>query len=221
MSRTLSLAVLTAVLLGCNAERDTVTPAAEARFSQGLARASAGLRTVSFPEEDPGPPFYARVATLLDQIFHDDEYVAIPFYRDPTCVPGDFDLLSSFHLPDEHGPGAFGCDLLVHGRFLIEPDAPHGTFPVQVVTRGAAGVWFVPWNEFQSAMADGSVTMSELRSLNPLQGTADHFHEMLQPRMDDHRVVITSSGRLDDGRRFQFNVTHLGDTTQSLLIRIH
>jgi hypothetical protein len=56
--------------------------------------------------------------------------------------------------------------------------------------------------------------------LEPLRGTATTFHEMLSPRLDDHHVVITSRGLLHDGRSFRFNLNHLADETQSILIRI-
>lgn len=182
---------------------------------------AGGLRTVTFPADDPGPPFYTRVTTLLNQVFHDGATVAIPVYRDPACIPADFDLLLAFDPPGPGGPGAFACPLLVEGTFLIEPDAPPGTFPVQVMTQGAAQVWFVPLADFQAASADGDFTFGELLALDPLKGHATHFNEMLQPRMDDHRVVITSQGTLEDGRRFLFNVNHPGDRTRTLQIRIH
>jgi hypothetical protein len=166
---------------------------------------ASGYRTVHFPPDDPGPPYYARVSTLLNQVSNDGAYAAIPIYRDPACIPADFNLLDAFDPP---GPGAFGCPLLVQGTFLIEPNAPLGTFPAQVVTRGPAQVWSVPWPALQSAIADGNLTMTELQALNPLPGTADSFDEMLKPRFENHHVLITSSGRLTDGRRFTFNVNH-------------
>lgn len=181
---------------------------------------TTGLRTLSFPSQDPGPPLYARVSTVLNQIFHDDQTLAIPIYREPDCIPPDFNLLDNFHIPDDQGPGAFGCPLLVEGTLLIEPDAPMGTFPFQVVTRGPAQVWFVPYPDFQGASADGDFTIAELLALSPLRGRAEHFHEMLHPRMENHHVVITSQGLLEDGRRFQFNVNHPGDRTSTLEIRI-
>jgi hypothetical protein len=220
MSRKLFASIVSLVLLaGCQAEREPTTPLMEIAASAAVS-GPGGFRTVSFPENDPGPPFYSRVTTLLNQIFHDGGYVAIPFYRDLACIPPDFNLLDAFHFPSQDGPGAFGCPLVVHGTLLIEPDAPLGTFPFQVMTRGPAHVWFVPWAGFQAAMADGDITMNELIALEPLRGVADQYNEVLHPRMEKHHVVITSHGRLEDGRRFQFNVNHPGDATKSILIRI-
>jgi hypothetical protein len=216
--RLLILTIL--VVAACGGEAEPFAAVDDATTIHMSPAVSQGMRTVSFPDEDPGPPLYARVTTLQNQIFHDAGYVAIPFYRDPACVPADFDLFQGLDLPGPGGPGAFGCPLTVTGWFLIEPDAPLGTFPFRAVTTGPTPIWFVAWVDFQSATADGDFTMAELLALNPLRGIATQFHEMLAPRTEDHHVVITSSGQLDDGRRFQFNVNHLGDRTQSILIRI-
>lgn len=214
------LPVLALTVLACEGGPDAVEPPSEVHALGMSASRAGGSVVVSFPEEDPGAPFYARVTTLMNQIFHDDLYVAIPFYRDPDCVPTGFDLLQSYDFPDGTGPGAFGCPLTVTGHFLIEPDAPEGTFPIRVVSKGPTPVWFVEWAGFQDATADGDLTMAELLALNPLRGIARTFNEMLAPRMDDHHVVITSRGELEDGRPFQFNLNHRGDRTQSILIRI-
>jgi hypothetical protein len=216
-----ALAALTLSLASCQGASEPLTSSADRLApAPALEDRGTGLRTLSFPADDPGGPFYTRVSTILNQIFHDGETLAIPVYRDPSCIPADFDLLQAFHFPGPEGPGAFACPLLVEGTLLIEPDAPLGTFPFQVITRGPAQVWFVSYPAFRAAAADGDFTMAELLALQPLRGQAEHFHEMLNPRMEDHRVVITSQGILEDGRRFQFNVNHPGDRTRTLQIRI-
>lgn len=178
--------------------------------------AKGGFVVKSIPDEDPGPPFYARVGA---QILTDGNWVAIPFYRPPACVPADFNLLEFYHFPGPGGWGAFLCPLTVTGMLLIEPDAPLGTFPRQVNMRGDnVPVWFAPHAAFMAAADDGVMTMAELEALNPLKGIATRFHEMLHPRDENHRIVITSGGLLDDGRNFTFNLTHLG--TEIVSIRI-
>lgn len=219
MSRTRYPLIAALLLIGCSGQIEPTTPGADAARAFNAA-AAGGLDVVSYPAADPGPPYYARVSLLLNQVFHDDAYVAIPFHRDPSCVPADFNLLSAFDFPGPGGPGAFGCPLLVEGRYTIEPDAPLGTFPILSVAQGPAQVWFAPWPAFQAAMADGVVTIGELQALEPLRGVADHFSEMLKPRVEDHHVVITSSGTLEDGRRFTFNVNHPGDVTKTIRISI-
>lgn len=208
-------------LAACQGDGLSSTAPPEADALEAAASAANAVHRVSFPAEDPGPPIYARMTTLRNQIFSDGEYVAIPFYRDPECVPPDFNLLEGLHPPGPEGPGAFGCELMVDGHFIIESDAPLGTFPIRAVTNGPAPVWFVPWSELEAAIADGQLTMPELLALNPLRGTADRFNEMLAPREENHHVVITSRGRLEGGDRFQFNVNHRGDQIRSILIRFH
>lgn len=214
------------VAAACAAHDDPVTPVQSAagntpvgaRAPQAGQSGQSGLMVLTIPDEDPGPPFYARVGL---QFLTDGDLLAIPFYRDPACVPADFNLLEMFHFPGPGGPGAFACPLSMTGRLLIEPDAPLGTFPRQVVLQGdAVRFWFVPYADFQEIAEDGVVTMPELAGLSPLQGTAGRYHETLHPREGEHRIVIDAGGLMDDGRRFQFHATHIDDTLRSIRIRI-
>lgn len=181
---------------------------------------SDGLTRKDIPDEDPGPPFYARVTSILGQFFHQDGWLAIAFYRPPSCVPDDFNLLGLYDFPGPGGPGAFACPLLVEGYLLIEPAAPLGTFPRHSVFTGdAVPFWFVAWDEFQAAAADGVVTMADLRQMEHRTGVAHRYHETLRPREGDHLIVINAGGGMDGGGRFQFEVTHQGDVTRSLHLR--
>lgn len=209
-------------LVACGAEIPTSTQAVGlASGTPALAQSgSAGLTRKEVPSEDPGPPFYARVTSILNQFFHAEGWLAIPFYRDPSCIPADFNVLQLFDFPGPSGPGAFACGLLVNGFVLIEPDAPLGTFPRQVVLEGdAVPFWFIPWSEFEPEAADGVVTFAELEAMSRLTGTAARYRETLKPREGDHVVSIRAAGTLDDGRDFQFNVMHLEDETRSIQIR--
>ncbi len=180
------------------------------------ARNSAGNKQVHFPEEDPGAPIYMRAGNILNQFFVEDGWLVLPFYRNPACVRTDFNLLQIFDVP-----AAFSCPLTVNGFYMIEKDAPLGTFPIIVQSTGTAvPFWFVRWTDFQTAAADGVVTIGELQALNPLVGTADKFRETLRPRMDNHLVQINASGQLNDGRSFSFHVTHVGDQTKTINLSI-
>lgn len=180
-----------------------------------------GMVRVTFPNPDPGVPVYARLTTLLNQVFHDDEWVAVPFYRTPGAIHPDFNLLSYFDFPGPNGPGAFGVPLTVSGFYMVEAGSPLGTFPqVSISTGDAVPFWFVPWSTFEQAMQDNVVTMAELEAMNPLRGTATQFTETLRPRAGEHLVVINASGTLSDGRTFDFHVTHIEDTTRSIRISI-
>lgn len=213
----LSLALLVA-LGACSGDAGPVEPAA--RDAAAAAAVSSALVRKDIPAEDPGPPFYAKATPIQNQLFRDDGWLAVPFYRSPSCVPADFDLLELFHFPGPDGPGAFGCPLLLNGFLLIEPDAPLGTFPRQVVLEGSGSpVWFVRWDAFREAAADGDVTIVELAALEPLVGTTRSYHETLKPRAGDHTVVIDAAGTLEDGRAFSLHVTHIGDRSRAVEIR--
>lgn len=223
----LSLLVLAALVSGCGAVEPMGADVTQTSAPTDIAEAPAipsgprGLVRLTIPDEDPGPPMYARVTTIINQTFQDGDLLAIPFYRPPSCVPEDFNLLELFDLPGPQGPGAFACPLLTRGFLLIEPDAPLGTFPRQaVMTEGDVPFWFVDWEAFQGEMADGVVTIADLEAMDPLKGVSTRYHETLRPRDEDHLIVITAGGMLEDGRSFRFHVTHRGDRTRALQIGI-
>lgn len=212
----LPLALLLAA--GC-AAGDSLTPSALETTFEALSR-SVGMVRVAFPDQDPGAPLYARVEPSLNQFFHDGEWLAIPFVRQPEAIPADFNLLTYFDPPGPNGPGAFAAPLVLSGEYLIEAGAPVGTFPRIANSRGTAvPIWFVRWTDFQAAMADGVVTIGELRALNPQYGIATRYTELLKPRFEEHQVVINAAGQLADGRSFTLHVTHEGDRTRSIRIQ--
>ena len=218
-------ALVTTALAGCH--QAPTTPSSQVMVPESALEArSAGLVRVEFPAQDPGPPYYARVSPypeMLNQVFTDGRTVAIPVYRDPSCIPGGFNLFQGFDPPSAAGPGAFACPLLVSGTFLIEPDAPLGTFPVQVNTSGPVQFWFVDHDEFMARTSDGLLPMARLAGeFTSLRiGTAEHFMEMLRPRFEPrHQVVITAHGRLADGGRFRVSANHRGSTLQSISIHL-
>jgi hypothetical protein len=221
MKKSALLVALWLPLTGCQVDSATPADLGVETDASALARAgSEGLVRLDIPSEDPGPPFYARTTSILNQFFHTDGWLAIPFYRDPACIPPDFNMLELFDFPGPGGPGAFACPLLMHGFLLTEPDAPLGMFPRHVVLMSdAAPFWFVPWSDFEAAAADGIVTIGEIAALGPLTGVAHRYHETLKPREGDHVIAIQAGGTLDDGRTFQFSVMHLQDRTRSIQIR--
>ncbi len=171
----------------------------------------AGNKQVFFPGSDPGIPGYCRMGSILNQFFVSDGWLVIPFFRDPGCVPPGFNLLNMFDVP-----AAFSCQLFTEGSYIIEMDAPRGTFPIIVQSTGTAvPFWFVRWTDFQRLSADGIVTITEIQGLHPIKGIAGKFRETLKPRIENHFVQINASGTLEDGRTFSFHVTHAGDQSQA------
>lgn len=223
LRHTATLIALVAIAAACTPDTPTGTEAATLAAATPAAAVvgAEGLVRKTMPDEDPGPPFYARVTTILNQFFHDDGLLAIPFYRPPSCVPSDFNMLTLFDPPGPGGPGAFACPLLMTGFLLIEPDAPLGTFPRLATLAGSdVPFWLVDWEQFQAEAADGVVTITDLQAMDPLMGTADRYHETLMPREGDHRIIIDASGTLADGRAFRFHVTHLESRTRAVEIQL-
>jgi hypothetical protein len=214
---TLSLALM---LAACN-NSNIANPLDGVPDTETLIRSAeaSGMVRITVPNPDPGLPAYARAFPGANQFFHNGEWLAIPFYRAPAALPADFNLLEFFHFPGPNGPGAFATPILIKGFYLIEPNAPRGTFPLLAVSTGdAVPIWFVRWSDYRAAMADNVVTIGDVIAMRPLRGIATKFNETLKPRLDDHLTIITASGKLDDGRTFEFHVTHVGDTSRTLRI---
>jgi hypothetical protein len=84
------------------------------------AYAFAGVR-LQVPKDWPGIPGYAQIShTELfgEEIYHTEDWAAIPFYRNPGCVPSDFNLMEMMD-----PPRCFDCPLTVEG-FEIWPVPP-------------------------------------------------------------------------------------------------
>ncbi len=128
------------------------------------------------------------------------------------CIRPDFNLLTLMDVP-----AAFGCPLTIEGFYIIEKDAPLGTFPTIAQSTGnAVPFWFVNREAFEAIAADGVVTIGDISNLSPLKGTATVYKETLRPRLNNHHVQINTKGEMNDGRSFSFHVTHVGDKTTSI-----
>ncbi len=166
--------------------------------------------TLRFPGESPGIPAYARIGP---DALHTEEWAAVPFYRLPSCVPADFNLLR-FMDP----PRAFRCPMTVEGQEVWEHGPGQDPGPKQVITRGeGVPIWFASWPELQAAMSDGVLTIGELSALPSLVvGTADVYQEVLRP---GSLIVINARGTLSDGRPFRLHV-HCRCDHQEPVVRI-
>jgi hypothetical protein len=173
----------------------------------GVAKAQV---RVEFPDEDAGPPYYARIRAGF--VVHTDQYAAIVFYRQPSCVPAGFNLLNLFN-----PPAAFSCTLTVEGFEVFDPGPrPPGSAPKQAKSfgLGAVPVWFVSWSELQTAMADGVLTISELAALPSLRvGSAGFFRETLHPSeaAQQPELTMVASGITAAGQAFFLQVSANGE----------
>ena len=166
--------------------------------------------------EDVEPPFYARIGQ--DEIYHNDDWAAIVFYRDPSCVPADFNLLEFFDFtPDpDFGLRVFGCPLTIAG-FEVRKNAPGQGPPIQAKYHGlgAVPVWFVSWPELQDAHVGQLINQGELlSSADSLRiGSASFYSETLHPTGGAQvaHITIDAHGQLTDGTQFQFQAASSGE----------
>lgn len=173
------------------------------------ALAQAPLK-LDFPSVSPGIPAYARLELLIPDfdVPKNKEWAAIVFYRNPDCIPEDFNLGTFFDLPI-NGPGAFGCELLIEGHELWANGPGVDPGPLYVLSRNMTPnlpVWFVSWRELQTLFDTGTVTMGALEALpSLLRGWAWSFEEQLHPNgiAPDPAITINAHGRLEGGGRFE------------------
>jgi hypothetical protein len=199
-------------------------------FAQPLL---ANVRT-EVPGENSGPPAYSQIQRALgpDPFFipHTDEWAAIPFLRNTSCIPPDFDLLNfnDFTPAFPMGPPRpFLCPLTVQGFALWKNGPPPIDFvPIfsELHGTGNVPVWFVSWPELLAATGDGNLTLLELLTMSSLQiGSADFYKETVQPGVNrpqgpgNGKIEMNGSGLLLDGRSFQFSVKEMGDDGISIL----
>ncbi len=174
----------------------------------------------SVPHDNPGPPFYARIAELgPDRLFMESgNTVIIPMMRNVDCINPAFNLLNMFDVP-----GAFGCDLTLHGKGLIEPGSTPDVFPVMAyLESNNMPIWFVDRTPLLAAMADGILTLSELETLNPKKGVASRYIEYNKPRTaENHLLVIESRGVIPStNQSFEFNVNSITKALQNVELTI-
>lgn len=150
------------------------------------------------PEQSPGGPFYARFERGV--VLRTDEWVAIPFYREPECVRPDFNLLNFF---DFDNPVIFSCTLTVHGFDIrADPTSPAPRHS-KLQGNGAVPVWFVSVEDYTGALP--GVTITDLLAMPSLvQGVATYFEETLHPLgiAQQATLEIVASGYLPDESTF-------------------
>lgn len=180
-------------------------------LSLGTATATANVRLSGIEM-----PSYARIAGPqvdggIEEVFHDDEWAAIPFYRPPSCVRPDFNLLLFFDVP-----AVFGCQPLTVEMWTIwENGLGIDAAPIQLRASGlgAVPVWFVRWPDLQAAMSDFTLTIDELAAIpSLLVGSADYYSETIHPTQAANVPFLqfVASGTLEDGREFHVAATRSG-----------
>lgn len=211
-----ALMAVIAVGSGCSENAETVkSPIAPTAVSAPAAQpgnAQAGAPVIiEVREAEQGPPFYTPVflggAPPSGFLPTDGTWAGIYFYRDPSCIPGGFNLLQVFDVAN-----AWNCHHTVTHTEWWHPEdmGLPGRFPFQVHTsgKGAVPIIFVQLSELAIATQDGVLTLSELAGqLSVLAGRAAFLEQIVhnsnQAANHGHETFV-SRGRLDDGRSFEF-----------------
>jgi hypothetical protein len=165
-------------------------------------------------EDSGGPPYYSLVQDGWFPMT--EEWAAVFWMRDPSCVPGDFNLLSLADLTPAFPSGPprpFLCSLTIGGHEIWNTDPPDpavGPLNITAYGLGAVPIYFVDVDEAQAALGDGVLTIDELEGMSSLQvGYADQFHLTQQTgtargEPGAGKINISSTGTLQDGRTFFF-----------------
>ncbi|MBZ5625807.1 MAG: hypothetical protein LAQ69_45015 [Acidobacteriia bacterium] len=199
-----------------------VLPVILASLATLTVAAAADVVTFFPGPVDTGVPAYARIErTPVDGkplVHHDKDWAVIYFYRDPACVPVAFNLLDFVDAPK-----AFDCSMTVVGSSTWK----NGPSPLEEVAfetvtygTGKVPVWFVRWDALRAAIADNTLTMSELNDAlfrlrgGVLKGTASFLKETLRPyvgpgvsggvELEYTMTMVEARGLLEDGRTFDF-----------------
>jgi len=193
-------------------------------FTVALVLALAGVvqaaERISMTSNDV--PFYARFEAGL--IHTDGEWAAIAFYRPPSCVRADFNLLDFFDVP-----AAFGCNapepyLAGFGIVKGGPFDPPLQSRLQLVPGQTMPVWFVRWSDLSAAISDGVLTIGELEALpSLLQGEATFYTETLHPLDVAQQTMtdIVAFGYLEDGGTFTYQATETHGTLRHVEIDLN
>jgi len=131
----------------------------------------AGARGIISDPEDFGP-YYT-------DWYGDNDWVVFIFYRDPSCVPEDFNILQFFDF------NAVNCGPITVKGFEIRKNSDD-VVPKQgkYLGLGYVPVWFLPKMVYDNAVSDGVLTIVELEDLySLLKGYASFYEETLHPYM--------------------------------------
>jgi len=167
----------------------------------------ANVRVEWEPGIGYGGPFYAYIFESIEGvqvIIHTDEWAAIPFYRNPDCVPEDFNLLGMVDF------NALNCYSFVEGFEVFENGPGLDPYPIQVNLKAAGPVhiYFVPWAVLQEAIVDDELTMPELEGLEGVQiGIATNFTVTHHPgEVEDKLYSIVAKGYIEADSSIQFEL---------------
>ncbi len=181
--------------------------------------------SASVSTDDNGQvPFYARISR--GEIHNNGRWGVVVFYRQPSCIPTNFNLLDFFDFPDGSDLGAFDCQPPTTDNFSIwknGPDVDFAPLRAKFTGLGAVPVWFARIEELEAAAADDVLTIGELAGLPSLiKGQAKFYREIIHPG-ESHPIVggsikYNANGTLEGGRSFQVRVQSNRERTHVRII---
>jgi hypothetical protein len=165
-------------------------------------------------EESDGPPYYSLIQDGWFPMTED--WAAVFWIRDPSCVPGSFNLMNLADLTPAFPSGPprpFLCPLTIDGHEIWNTDPPNPAVgPLNITAWGIESVpiYFADAAEVQAALADNVLTIDELESMGSLLvGSADQFRLTQQTgtargEPGAGKINVSARGTLQDGRTFFF-----------------
>lgn len=159
-----------------------------------------------------GGPFYASFGSILPDgsvfVIHTDEWAAIPFYRNPACVPEDFNLVEQLDF------NALNCYSLVAGFEVWENGPGIDLAPIQISFKAAEPmpIYFIPWDVLEVALEDYMLTMPELRVLEGVRiGIATFYTETWHVEGGAQQVMgncVVKGDMADNGDKFELKYAY-------------
>lgn len=178
------------------------------------------LKRFEVPAEINAPP---RVAIIFDD--GESDWVPIVFPREPSQIPPAMNLHTAHQDPQ---PGFMNVPLLLEGFVLLPRDWAPPTPPTAVFAhfRNPTGqtvpIWFTSRAEFETAAADGIVTIEEINNMTSLlKGEAGAFNLYASPLANIFRIQIQSAGALEDNTLFTFSVQYIVNTDSYTHFNLH
>lgn len=169
-------------------------------------------------EDNLGPPYYSPIQPGWFPMT--ESWAAVPWVREPECVPPGFNILDLLDLTilfppvvPFPGPRPFFCPLTVEGHEIWNTDPPDPAVgPLNVVWNGlgAVPIYFVSTADLLPAIADGQLTIADLEAMGSLRvghaGTFTMTNQLGAARgaPGTGKITITANGVLEGGGTFFF-----------------
>lgn len=178
----LTFVVVALLVSACGEATDQGPPSTSTTTAPSTTTTPTTVTTTSVAEPDPDPVEVESLARLPDEdSLQDGDWAAIVFHQALDCVSETADLVSDLPRP---------CETPV-----LFSDDGSGT-----ITGVYVPVWLIRWPVLAHAVADGSTTIEELRTLPTLQETTSDVY------VESGEGTVEISGRLPGGGSYTVEV---------------